>query len=249
MKYRTAITVLMAGATLLSGMLPALAAEEVVHFKKGATSATLSGSFKGYDGRDYRVDASAGQAMSVLFKPSNASCYFNVLPPGSEDAAIFVGSSSGNEFSANLDESGDYLVRVYLMRNAARRNEQCAYKLTVEISANAAGSDGVTTEDALVPGTDFNATSEIPCSRVSGQPSASCKAGVVRRGDGNADVTVFWPDGGTRVLLFKSGNFVGADTSEADGADKTTSTVENGLYLIRVGEQRFEVPDVLVLGD
>lgn len=40
----------------------------------------------------------------------------------------------GNEYSANLVASGDYRVQVFLMRNVARRNETCSYKISFEIS-------------------------------------------------------------------------------------------------------------------
>ena len=106
---------------------------EVVKFPAGAHSATLKSSVKGYDGVSYTLGANAGQAMSVLFTPSNASCYFNVTAPGAE-SALFDGSSTGNEFSGNLATSGDYIVNVYLMRNAARRSETCRYSITFEIN-------------------------------------------------------------------------------------------------------------------
>ena len=48
-------------------------------FKVGTSSATLSGHLKGYDTMNYFLGANSGQAMSVLFSPKNASCYFNVL--------------------------------------------------------------------------------------------------------------------------------------------------------------------------
>lgn len=169
--------------------------------------------------------------------------------PRSKDVATFIGSISGNEFTADLAQSGDYVIRVYLMRNAARRNEKCQFALTVEISPGAEKNAPSAAGDALVPATNFNATTDVPCSRAAGQPNRSCKAGVVRRGNGSADVTVFWPDGVNRVLFFKEGQFAGSDTSSADGDPHTSSTTENGLYLIRVGPQRFEIPDVLVLGD
>jgi hypothetical protein len=86
--------------------------------------------------------------MSILFSPSNASCYFNLLPPGS-DEAIHIGSSVGNEFGGTLGASGEYRAQVYLMRNAARRNETCNYSITFEISG-ASGSAG----DAVIQG-DF----------------------------------------------------------------------------------------------
>jgi hypothetical protein len=113
----------------------ALAADrtETVKFAAGASNAFLSGTIKGDDGVTYRVGARAGQVMQVLFSPSNRSCYFNVTAPGA-DAADFVGSSSGNEYSANLAASGDYIVQVYLMRNAARRGETCKHKISFEIT-------------------------------------------------------------------------------------------------------------------
>ena len=72
--------------------------------------------------------------MSVKLKSSNAANYFNVLPPGSQDVAIIVGSSDGNEWSGSLETDGEYTVRVYLMRSAARRNETASYTLTVGIA-------------------------------------------------------------------------------------------------------------------
>ena len=133
-------------ACLLAGVLgfavsaPAADRTEPVHFAKGHSSATLKGSIQGYDGVVYQLGAKEGQTMSVHFTPSGGSCYFNVLPPGGSGEAIFIGSTSGNEFSGTLAASGTYGVQVYLMRNAARRNETCAYSLTVEIGGGHAGS-------------------------------------------------------------------------------------------------------------
>jgi len=117
--------------------LPGFAADrsETIHFSAGATSASLSGSIQGYDGINYRLGASSGQSMSILFNPDNPSCYFNVLPPGSQ-TAIFNGSVTGNEFASQLPASGDYTVQVYMMRNAARRDETCKYDITFEIAGN-----------------------------------------------------------------------------------------------------------------
>jgi hypothetical protein len=72
--------------------------------------------------------------MVVDFKHSNRSAYFNVLPPGSGDA-LFVGSSAGDRFDGALPSTGAYTIRVYLMRNAARRNEKADYTLSVKISS------------------------------------------------------------------------------------------------------------------
>jgi hypothetical protein len=124
---------------LLMISLPASAQNirhENLQFKKGESGATIKGSIKGDQTVDYKLRANAGQKMVVKFKPTNASAYFNVLPPGSEEA-IFIGSTSGNDFSGNLAASGEYTIRVYLMRNAARRNESAKYTLDVGVSGDA----------------------------------------------------------------------------------------------------------------
>ena len=80
----------------------------------------------------------AGQTMTVGLKTDNAGNYFNVLPPGSRDVAVFVGSTDGNDWSGTLSADGKYTVRVYLMRSAARRNETARYTLTVGITGSPA---------------------------------------------------------------------------------------------------------------
>ncbi len=130
-----ALGVLLAATWLTAAAEPSAAADRTVtvKFAPGAISKTVSGTIKGDDGVNYRLGASAGQVMQVLFSPSNRSCYFNVLPPAGSEA-VFNGSVSGNEFGSNLTQSGNYTVQVYLMRNAARRNETCKYSITFEIS-------------------------------------------------------------------------------------------------------------------
>jgi hypothetical protein len=118
---------------------------ETVQFKQGETSTTLSGTIRGYDGVKYSVGASAGQVMSVLFRPSSRSCYMNVWTPGA-DSAAFNGSVTGNEYAANLTVSGNYAIQAYLMRNAARRNETYRYRLTLEITGAPGGASAGTSD-------------------------------------------------------------------------------------------------------
>lgn len=105
---------------------------ERVQFARGASSATLHGNLHGYDTVDYVLGARAGQTLSVRLQPTNASAYFNVTRQGA-DEALFIGSTSGNQFTGRLPANGDYVVRVYLMRNAARRDEHANYTLTVGV--------------------------------------------------------------------------------------------------------------------
>jgi hypothetical protein len=41
---------------------------------------------------------------------------------------------------------------------------------------------------------------------------------------------------------------IGADTSEADGYHDINATKESDLHFIRVGKERYEIPDAVVLG-
>ena len=121
---------------LLVGVSSALAGEirtVNVQFKAHETGTTVKGSIKGRETIDYRLRAKAGQQMTVSLSTSNLSNYFNVLPPGSE-TALFVGSTSGNDWTGTLPADGDYTVRVYLMRSAARRNEKAKYTLSIDIA-------------------------------------------------------------------------------------------------------------------
>lgn len=113
---------------------------ERVQFTRGASSATMRGTIRGYDTVDYIVGARAGQNMTVSLQTSSTSAYFNVLPPRSQEA-IFNGSNTGSRFDGRLRDSGDYRVRVYLMRNAARRGERATYNLTVAVNSRP-GSGG-----------------------------------------------------------------------------------------------------------
>lgn len=119
------------------------AAEDItkvpVHFKKGASQATIQGQIKGRQTIDYVLGARAGQTMRVDFETKSTSAYFNVLPPGSEEA-IFIGSTGGAHFEGTLPQDGEYRVRVYLYRAAARRNASAKYTLTVKITGEEAAA-------------------------------------------------------------------------------------------------------------
>jgi hypothetical protein len=233
---------------LLAGAPQAVATDIESHrisFAKGASSATIKGSITGYQTIDYKVRAKAGQTMTASLKTNSSANYFNVLPPGSNDVAVFVGSTSGNEWNGTLEADGEYTVRVYLMRSAARRNEKASYTLTVGISGGAASMSRST--DAKVPGTPYHATGNIPCATATGQPTGSCPFGVVRKGDGTGTVTVTKPDGRTRSIFFDKGKAVGYDMSQADRAEFSASK-QGDLNVVRIGTERYEIPDAVISG-
>ncbi|MGA7966184.1 MAG: SH3 domain-containing protein [Gammaproteobacteria bacterium] len=94
----------------------------------------------------------------------------------------------------------------------------------------------------------FDATGTIPCAEYKGQPMGQCEFGVARAGGGYATVVVKKPDGRTRAIFFRMGKPIGADTSQADGYPEFRATKENDLNLISIGDERYEIPDAVVLG-
>ena len=124
--------------TLLAALLVSTGAlagihTERVHFAKGANSATVGGRIQGEMTIDYVLGAKHGQSMNVSMSTDNGANTFNIIAPGKENEALFVGSTSGNQFEGTLPASGHDKVRVYLMRSAARRDEIANYRLEMII--------------------------------------------------------------------------------------------------------------------
>lgn len=94
----------------------------------------------------------------------------------------------------------------------------------------------------------FDAAGLVPCAKGIGAPMTQCAFGVARDGDGNATVVVQRTDGLTRALFFTDGSLLGADTSEADGGHEVSVARESDLFLIRVNDERYEIPDAAIRG-
>ena len=220
---------------LLFGLTAAFAGDirtVTVQFKPNETGTTIKGSIKGYQIIDYRLKARSGQRMTVNLNTTNLSNYFNVLPPGSE-TALFVGSTSGDNWTGTLPMDGDYTVRVYLMRNAARRNEKAKYTLSIDIAGGELGK--APASDAKVPGTPYHATGKVSCS-IGPDPkgSAQCEFGVIRGKPGNAEFHVTPPGGGTRVL-----NFRGAQVTIADPKARLKASKSGDTWSISIDDFEF----------
>jgi hypothetical protein len=211
--------------------------------------AALNGTITGREYRDFILGAKAGQVMSVSLADDGTgnstdrhSVNFNILPPGSTGVAIYNSSTSGHNAQVKLPKNGDYKIRVYLMGEAKDANHTVPFTISVRIT------DGSNVSDSKVPGTNYNATGNIPCSMGNGQPTTNCPFGVVRRGNGSADVTVTKPDGRKRVIFFESGKATGYDASQADRG-QFNATKDTDLFIIRIGKERYEIPEIVVFGD
>lgn len=178
----------------------------------------VESSIKGYQTVDYVLGAQAGQYMNVSLATKQGATYFNILPLGQNEIAMFNGSVSQNQYEGTLQASGYYKIRVYMMRSAARRNEVAHYSLEMIINSTGQLDAHVPSHDAKLPGTDFHAIRNIPCSMGKGQPTSSCAFGVKREASGCAMVTVIKVDGSQRVIFFNNGRATGYDKSQTDPA-------------------------------
>lgn len=131
--------VFLSAALCLTANGPASAQDrtERVSFPAGATGTVLRDQIVGSQGVNYVLGAAAGQRMTVEMTTDNASAYFNILRRAS-DTAIYNGSVNGNSATVILPSSGDWVVQVYLMRNAARRGEAASYRLSISIEGQGA---------------------------------------------------------------------------------------------------------------
>lgn len=215
-----------------------------VQFKKGTRSATIEGSIKGGQTIDYTLRARAGQTMSVMLATKHGANYFNVLPPGSNDEALFVGSSGGNEWTGALPADGEYKVRVYLMRSAARRNEAANYTLKVGIAGTSRPTEfgKAPASDAKVKGTGYHATGPLPC-RMGNDKPIQCEFGVIRGEPGNAEVHVTPPGGLTRVLTF-----MGANVTTNPG-EKVEAVKQGYDWSVKVNDyEHYTIPNAVIWG-
>lgn len=221
---------------------------ERVSFQKGTSSATIEGTVRGDELIDYLLNVRNGQYMNVSMTTNNGANYFNIMEPGEEYEAVFNGSVNENQFEGTTAKSGDYRIRVYLMRSAARRGEQANYRLEMNVSGSGNSENPVTSGDATVAGTNFNATGNIPCKMQENQATTvNCKFGVIRRGNGDADVQVTASDGTVRFIYFQNGEAVGYDKSDGDKGEFQARKASD-LYIIHIGNELYEIPEAVIYG-
>lgn len=104
---------------------------ERVEFAAGENAITIEDSITGYESVDYVVKLGAGQPLNVSMATQHTATYFNLIAPGEEDVAFFIGSTEGNQYEGTTELAGDYRIRIYMMRSAARREETADYRLEI----------------------------------------------------------------------------------------------------------------------
>lgn len=94
---------------------------------------------------------------------------------------------------------------------------------------------------------DFDATGTIPCAQNPGEPMGECTFGVAR-GDPETVVAVTFGNGFRRMLFFEGDAFVRGDTTMSGTGTDTDWHVEGDLHIIRVDDQRYELPAAVISG-
>ena len=139
----------------------------------------LEGSLTGDEVIDYVVSLSEAQVLSVDLQSANPAASFNILPAAG-DSAIFVGSTEGKVADLTIPAAGDYLIRLYLMRDAAQREETAPYALGIGIGTPDPG-------DGAGGGPDFWAVAGLSGSGTlnlrAGPSTRYSVVGTLRNGD------------------------------------------------------------------
>ncbi|WP_247712913.1 hypothetical protein [Qipengyuania intermedia] len=106
--------------------------------------------------------------------------------------------------------------------------------------------------DAMVAGTDYNATTILDCGFDNAPPTQSCEAGVKRNWgeDGTHLVEVSKPDGSKRAIFFNGTEPYGADSAQADGSAgwDFTTTRDGDQVTVKFGPETYVLVDALITG-
>jgi hypothetical protein len=96
----------------------------------------------------------------------------------------------------------------------------------------------------VIPGTHYHARTTVKC-EPQYTKTRECEALVVRRGfDGTATVELRWDGSGKRRILFVKG----IPRSSDDPQQMRFTRKERGWEVIFNGDERFEIPEALVMG-
>lgn len=204
----------------------------------------MSGQLKGRSYVDHRVSLKAGVRMRVSFEKATASCFFNVLPPGSTGEAMHIGSFQSSQVADLLAPvAGVYTVRTYLMGDAKNGSKTLAYVLKVKV-AGAGLNPLPQSKDAKFPGTPYHAKASIACTLQSNPATKQCPAYVIRYGGGTA--TVVLESGKVRRLIL----FTKGKPSATDSHYNFSSSHKNDMTTINIGDgvERYVIPDALTFG-
>lgn len=230
---------------LFVALFPLLTSAQIttkkVSFPKGKSSMTISGTISGDQTVDYAIGANQGQQLNVTLTNKSNDAYFNVLPPGSQGEAVFIGQNEGNKCSITLTKSGEYKIRVYQMRSSARRGEKASYSLSISIPAN--GSKTSSSTDAKVAGTNYHATGDLRAAN--GSRPTTAKFGVIRSKGGAVVHATMIGTNRKRVFNFAQGEW----SCTSANCKLNFAKISSDEWELIVNEsEKYYIPDAVLFG-
>ena len=103
-----------------------------IHFARGNDNASVRGTITGRQYRDYKLAVGNGQNLGVSLI-TKGNLYFNILPPGSKDVAVYNSSMNGNDATGVRTTAGTYTIRVYAMGAAKGSKRAIPFQLSVSV--------------------------------------------------------------------------------------------------------------------
>lgn len=123
------LALMLAFAPALPQVAAAQERVETLRMRPGATQTTVRGIVIGRISASYRLEARAGQRMSLDLNSRNTFLYFNVLDPRGRTIA-----REQTQWDGRLPASGVYTIQIYLVRAEARRNRPAPFSLDVRVA-------------------------------------------------------------------------------------------------------------------
>lgn len=158
------------GAGLICGSV--CAQDRAERLTLGNSTTAIKDQIKGRDAVQYSFTARPGQQLMVSLASSNPSAYINVEKDGATEA-VCQGALTGNVCAVRAEATTEYIVDVYLMRNAARRGESAQYTLSIEPTAGH-------------PATSSTARASSGTNEAASAATAACKSALALKSGVNA---------------------------------------------------------------
>ena len=94
----------------------------------------------------------------------------------------------------------------------------------------------------------FDATGEVRCAQKVGRSMEICITTVARANRSVVAIVTF-RNGFSRQLMFSNGDFLRANPTMSGVGTDIAWELSGGTYFVRVDDQRFELPEALIVGD
>lgn len=99
----------------------------------GQAATRLEDSIEAFEAVAYVVPLQAGQTLQVALASNNLAQVFDIHAPD-VPKPVFSGGEAGNSARLRAKVAGEYVIRAYLLRFAARDGQSARYTLEVKVA-------------------------------------------------------------------------------------------------------------------